>query len=155
MPKARRSPSPTSAADSSASIPATTASAPAVTMGGIPAVVLFYRFLDNLIALAIIIFAINNKVEWIRKYFLESKAWNFLGKISYGLYIYHLTFSVAFLALIQYLGSRISIIHTIMDNDLIFWTAKFGALVFVSWLSFRFIEQPILRLKRKFEYSNE
>ncbi len=49
----------------------------------------FRRSIDSIIAIGIIHWAINNKSIFIKKYFLENKLLNTIGKISYGLYLLH------------------------------------------------------------------
>jgi peptidoglycan/LPS O-acetylase OafA/YrhL len=123
-------------------------------ISGQPLMVLFNRFVDNIIALAMIMFALNNKTEWVKKYILENRVLNFLGKISYGIYLYHYTFGFAYFHFIDYLSPRLPIsIGKIISNDYVFYFTKTGCLILVCWLSFKFIEQPIIKLKRKFEYT--
>ena len=64
--------------------------------GGAKVCVMYYHLLDNTIAIALILFAINNKTEWVRRYVMENPVLNFIGKISYGIYIYHFTFGYSF-----------------------------------------------------------
>jgi len=64
--------------------------------GGHPAVLVYTRALDDVLAIALIMFAINNKTEWVRKYILENPVLNFIGKISYGIYLYHFTLGQAY-----------------------------------------------------------
>ena len=122
-------------------------------ISGQPIGVMYLRELDNLLALAMIIFALNNQSEWMRKYVLENRAFNFIGKISYGIYVYHFTFGTAFLNLTDYLALKLPGLRGPLNNEWLFYGTKFAALIFVCWLSYRFIEQPIMRLKSRFEYS--
>ena len=119
---------------------------------GTPIGVLCIRLLDNIIALAMIIFAINSKTIWVKQMILENKVLNFIGKISYGIYVYHFTFRIAFTSLNNYFMVKLPAIRSILNNDYVFYFTKLGALILVSWLSYKFIEQPIMRLKKKFEY---
>ncbi|WP_257021674.1 acyltransferase [Leifsonia sp. AK011] len=68
--------------------------------------------------------------------FLESRILRWFGQISYGLYLWHIVF----------LNLRID------GEPLRGWQrgAALGAAILVAWLSFRYFERPILRLKSRF-----
>jgi len=121
-------------------------------MSGMPVAVIFIRFVDNIISLALIMFAINNTNEFARKYLLENRVLNFIGKISYGIYIYHFSFGYGYLRLMNGISQKLPALSKILLNDYFFYFTKFGCLILVSWLSYKLIEQPIMRLKHKFEY---
>jgi peptidoglycan/LPS O-acetylase OafA/YrhL len=120
---------------------------------GLPIFVMYSRTLDSIIGIAMIMFVLKNQNEWIRKYILENRVFNFIGKISYGIYLYHFTFSSFFDGLMNSLAARVPALASIVLNPAIEYCLKLGSLFFVCWLSFRFIEQPIIRLKKKFEYT--
>lgn len=63
----------------------------------------------------------------------------FLGKISYGLYVYH----IAVRTFLQH--SYPGFIHTNMGLFLFLCVS-----IIIAWISFRYIEQPFLSLKQKF-----
>ena len=69
-----------------------------------------------------------------------------MGRISYGFYIYHILLQPLF----DNLGARYT--HQTTGNDYHIVRALFAFLItcIVSWLSFTFFEQPILSLKRYF-----
>lgn len=78
------------------------------------------------------------KTGWLRSF----------GKYSYGLYVYHIPLFYAINHLIKKLfGSRLpfSTRHALIELALLI-----GITYGVAWLSFRFIESPLLRLKRYF-----
>jgi peptidoglycan/LPS O-acetylase OafA/YrhL len=63
----------------------------------------------------------------------------FLGRISYGMYLWHLVVCFA-------LAEKVSFSH-----QSIYWVSGYGLTVIVAVLSSRFIEAPALRLKQRFE----
>jgi len=88
-----------------------------------------FRSVNGVIALQVIIAIINNKSEWIRKYVLENKVLTYIGKISYGIYLYHFLLN-------PFQG-----------------TTRVVLLFIICPLSYHFIEQPLLNLKKYFKYS--
>jgi len=122
---------------------------------GLPVCVMFSSILNELIGLALIMFMLNNKYVWINKYIMENRVLNYLGKISYGLYLYHYAWGVYY---DFYLKPQL-MIHTNLPGFVtgfyFSYLIKSAGLLLISTLSYKYIEQPILRLKRKFEYAPE
>ncbi len=86
-----------------------------------------------------------NGVKGISKPFFESKFVIYLGKISYGIYLYHLFVPDFCQWLAMQAGFEIS-------KDLVWlplWSAVCLAICSASWL---WIEQPVNKLKNRFEY---
>jgi peptidoglycan/LPS O-acetylase OafA/YrhL len=75
-------------------------------------------------------------------------AWlRWVGSISYGVYIFHVLLSGYYRRLADFLlphGSRNSVL--LLDTAIVL----FGSIL-MAWLSFRFFETPILRLKSRFQ----
>lgn len=69
---------------------------------------------------------------------LENKIMNYIGKISYGIYVYHMI-------LIYFLSNILSEyqIHKIVIFPLIIIST-----IVISWLSYQFFEQPFLKIKK-------
>jgi peptidoglycan/LPS O-acetylase OafA/YrhL len=74
---------------------------------------------------------------------LEWSPMRYLGKISYGLYIYHLPI-IWFALDIQELGLKESIVKPTATI-----IAFFGTLLIAS-ITYRFMEKPLLKLKDRF-----
>lgn len=77
----------------------------------------------------------------------KSKAFTWLGKISYGLYCYHMIAMVSVFALI----SKFNLIKTMTLS--MFLTTSFSVLfltILIAGVSYRFIERPLLKLKERF-----
>ncbi len=120
---------------------------------GNPLCVTYKSVLDSVIAVALIMFTLKNKSEWIRKYIMENKVFNFVGRISYGLYLYHFTFGYAADRWVADYMIKHPDTSPFINNDYFVFCAKLVILVSCSWLSFIIIEKPILTLKKKFEYT--
>ena len=80
------------------------------------------------------------------------KPFRILGKYSYGFYIYHLLFRVAWIKFLTFAGARL---HSIALAGILELGAAFLATFLVSKLSYVLIEVKFLSLKRRFEYDSE
>lgn len=72
---------------------------------------------------------------------LEFKWLSYLGKISYGLYMYHAIAVVIAIKLVQ---------HFSVQSDAIIYTVTFAITITISAFSYRFFESPLLKIKEKF-----
>ena len=102
---------------------------------GLPCVTIFFV---ALIAIAIRPGVLGSLVSagWLR----------WLGGISYGLYVFHVLLGRIF----EVIGRHLAGTHGAMvQNTLVLVVAAVGS-VACAWLSFRFVETPFLRLKRRF-----
>ena len=80
---------------------------------------------------------------------LEQPVINYLGKISYGIYIYHTALIVLCVNVMHtYVGRNLS---ALAFNGLLYASSVLST-VLVAALSYRYIESPLLRLKKRFEH---
>lgn len=77
---------------------------------------------------------------------LENKVLNFLGKISYGLYVYHF---IAVIVILKLLNKYIQFNNAAIQN-IVIYVFVFVLSIVISSLSYRFIEKPLLRMKSRF-----
>jgi peptidoglycan/LPS O-acetylase OafA/YrhL len=106
------------------------------------------RVLVSIITLNIIRICIENNNKNILFIFLSSKIMNFIGMISYGIYLYHNPFASYWRRFFRIfkIDSPFSNI-TINYYELFF---QFILLLLISYLSWILVERPILKLKEKF-----
>ncbi|MEI8376493.1 MAG: acyltransferase [Planctomycetota bacterium] len=105
--------------------------------GGVTFHPLHYEFYAVLFALLILNFAANDRIGWS----LEFEPFHYLGKISYGLYMFHpIAISVA-LRLLSRLG---------WTHDIAIYPACTLATIGLAAVSYRFFESPFLRMKDRF-----
>lgn len=71
---------------------------------------------------------------------LENPVFNYLGKISYGMYMYH-TVAVV-------IGVKIS--HSFNNSNFVSYPISYALTILVSTLSYEYFEKPFLTLKDKF-----
>jgi peptidoglycan/LPS O-acetylase OafA/YrhL len=107
---------------------------------------LFDEYLFAIACFFLILQASQNKFRHAGKYILEHDVVTFTGKISYGLYLYHL-FVIGFFW--NYL-SPVFQLHT--DNKHTAWLLYFIIAYILAIASYFIIEQPLNRLKRYFKY---
>jgi peptidoglycan/LPS O-acetylase OafA/YrhL len=101
------------------------------------------NFLDkeiNAIFYFIIILNISSNEKSLLN--LENKFFNFIGKISYGIYVYHMII----IYLLSYCLSKL-----LIEVDFFTMLALVVFLtIAVAWLSFKFFETPFLKIKNKY-----
>ncbi len=78
----------------------------------------------------------------------------FLGKMSYGIYLFHFLIPYFMAAPYTWEYEHLKIPAVIKDHPAFWLGQNFIILIAVSWLSYRFVETPILKMKRHF-YSRE
>ena len=111
-----------------------------------------FRMIDGVISLQFIIWVINNRSEWVRKNILENRALNYIGKISYGIYLYHYILQPVYDGFIGRLMQRHPNLPSTISNYYFAYCVKLCLLLLICSASYAFIEQPILNVKNKFLY---
>lgn len=79
---------------------------------------------------------------------LEQPIVSYLGKISYGLYIYHIAISVLIVNMLGKYQADLSV----LQYNLILYPLTIGLTIAVASASFHFLEQKILSFKTKFSH---
>jgi len=96
----------------------------------------------SVVALVIIIGQVNTKNRIIN---LEKNVFDFLGKISYGIYVIHpllIFFAAKFLGKLQ--------LPTSVKYPLVYLFIT-GATILLAWISYEFYEKKFLSIKKRFE----
>ncbi len=96
----------------------------------------------SILFLVIILNVISSQTKWIK-----NKLFDFLGKISYGIYMYHLMIIPCVLIIIQKFVTPNS--NYFLFNVLLY-TFTIITTLLVSWLSYNFFESRFINLKDKF-----
>ncbi len=105
----------------------------------------FGRFLISLLTFYLIANAVLGLNKNFKQYF-ENEYVVFLGKISYGMYLYHLFVQ----RVIDYLLAHNQLLA--IKNQYLLFVIYFSTTVIVSTLSWHIIEAPMNNLKSKFKY---
>jgi peptidoglycan/LPS O-acetylase OafA/YrhL len=113
------------------------------------------RFVNSVIAVNAIIYASREKYNRVSGYIFNNKLLVNIGKISYGVYLYHFILPVYYNAFINYLRPKIGLsdhMLKILTMPPSAYLIRLGFLFILSILSYRYIELVFLRLKRNFSY---
>ncbi len=102
-------------------------------------------FFFSILAVFIIIKASNNEFRGIIKLVLENKFIVYSGKISYGLYVFHLFIPELFLYIAPKIGLSIT-------NKYTFFVTALLLTFIVAHISWKYIESPINKLKNRVPY---
>lgn len=105
---------------------------------------LFDDFIFCLLSFVVIARAVGNGFSFIGKFMLENKYFSHLGKISYGLYLYHLFAPTVFF---DYISPEIQLI---VNKKKTVWFVYFIVTWLAAEISYKFIEEPINYLKKYF-----
>jgi peptidoglycan/LPS O-acetylase OafA/YrhL len=114
------------------------------------------RTINSVISLCVIIYIVryNESKSFLFKYLLNNKSLIYLGKISYGIYLYHLII----LSLINSKFFKLNINSLFPDlfykkyETYIFLVENIFCLLLISWISYLLIEIRFLNLKKYFIY---
>jgi len=120
---------------------------------GHPIAVVYSHLLDSLISIKLIIFVLKNKNVPVQKYILENKVLNYIGKISYGLYLYHFVMKNLLDDSLKYIVGKIPAFTFLYTNPYALFFTDVLIIIGIASLSYYAIEEPILRLKKKVGYS--
>lgn len=103
---------------------------------------------EHLIISLFFAFIIYDQIELKHSFYKigKVKLFNYLGKISYGLYLYHL---IVIFIMTKLFNNFVEISNLIVYT-IIFFVISISLTILVSSISYRFIEKPFLKLKQIF-----
>lgn len=125
-----------------------------LTLSGINT--LFFRVTYSIIAANIIIYVLKPRHNRLMRFILNNRVTTGMGKISYGMYLYHALVPFFYYRMLHVLEGRLHLNKHIIEFLYYPYLAEFLEfiiLILISIASYKLIEMPFLRLKRHFEYS--
>lgn len=119
-----------------------------------PQLVLPFRTLTSLMALWLITYLVyKGQTDQVKLAgVFNNKALLAMGKVSYGLYLYHIPSPYLAWAITSFLASYYP---PLTDFYVFFAALNVGLLWFLAWFSWRFVEKPFLQLKKHFVYKKD
>ncbi|HET7897945.1 MAG TPA: acyltransferase, partial [Flavisolibacter sp.] len=114
------------------------------------------RILTSLCTCAVILSILlgKGKDAVLSRYILNNPVLIFIGKISYGIYLYHLAVYIFFAKPLNWINERL--FAQFFTDFFYLQIAEYSCILLgVSYASWRLIEQPILRLKKNYTYRNQ
>lgn len=88
------------------------------------------------------VFIVNMAANPRRLFSLETPVLDYLGKISYGLYMYHALAIVMSIQLLRHVVGGVT--------NWLLYPLSFGVTILLAGLSYRFLEEPFIRFKARF-----
>jgi peptidoglycan/LPS O-acetylase OafA/YrhL len=104
---------------------------------------------DSLLAIGVIHYVMGLRSGLMFDLFADNKWLHSLGKISYGVYLYHLPIKYLFN---QHLMNRADLAG-IPDNPYLWFIIYFAVVVAISYWSYELFERRFLKLKRHFSFT--
>lgn len=104
-----------------------------------------FHVVESFLFLVIIINVASNPNSLVQ---LRWSWMDFLGRISYGIYMYHMMIITLVIFLVK--GRIIGFERLTTVQNILVYTLSAGLTIFVAYLSYRFFEMPWMKLKERF-----
>lgn len=116
----------------------------------------FVKGVESILAVKLISLVVNASPSAFRRHFLENRALMFIGKVSYGIYLYHYIYNtLVYYQLNSYLEKISAGYPTIngwvQDSHYYYWL-HVVLTILLATASYYIIERPFLALKKYFAY---
>ncbi len=103
----------------------------------------FRHIVNSLLFICLILNLAGNPSTWLR---LENPFFRFMGRISYGMYMFHpLCFYLLFYGFKNFLYSQ-----SMIRADLLIYPGVFVLTTAMAWISYELIEKRFLKMKKKY-----
>lgn len=112
----------------------------------------FILLINSTISIGLIHLTINNTSKLWDKYFFKNNFINKIGRISYGIYLYHYAMDFLWNILVSLFFNKDSEISVFLLEWTNAYYFKLILLYFISLWSYKYIEKPIMTLKKHFNY---
>ena len=99
------------------------------------------------ICFALIIYSLSTSPKPLN--LIENKFFNFLGSISYGLYVYHWVIILSLIYLLKIFIPNYT--EEVVLFNLLLYILSIGFTILVANFSYKYLEKPLLKFKKKFE----
>lgn len=115
----------------------------------------FIRTVNAIIAINLIIYVIRERYNVLTRAILNNNALAYMGKMSYGIYLYHYVapgfYQSGLLWLSKECGWSQYLFHK-LSYPPIGYLLQLAVVLFISWVSYNFFEKQITNFKSRFSY---
>lgn len=118
----------------------------------------FIRVANSIISINLLIYITNERYNAITEFILNNRFFNYVGKISYGLYLYHAILPHYYYQFINYLNQSMNFSDytiKILTYPPPSYIIQLALLFIISHISYTYIEVKILKFKRHFVYARQ
>ncbi len=116
----------------------------------------WYRIVDSVISIWLIHYTIVARPGWAKNNILENGILVKIGRVSYGVYLYHYDFPWVFSKVMNAIwGEGSTVVVFLKQQFYLSFFIQLALLLILCIVSFECIEKPILKLKRLFEYHKD
>lgn len=115
------------------------------------------KTVNGIIAIWLITLVINNKSKLADKYLFSNRVLTYIGRISYGIYLYHFVYIGYFFSIVNRFFYNITLPYPALnkivhDHHTDYWI-ELGIMIGIASISYHLIEKPLLNLKKRFSYA--
>lgn len=104
-----------------------------------------HTFVEGIVA-AVLMMNISTNPKFPVK--LENRLFNYLGNISYGIYLFH---NICIITILQILLNFTEITQNVLLFNVLLYAGSISATLIISGLSYKYVENYFLKLKSKYE----
>ncbi|TDG35296.1 acyltransferase [Pedobacter changchengzhani] len=115
------------------------------------------RLINSIIAVNLILYVTKEKYNTVTKFIFENRLLITIGKISYGIYLYHFITPRYYLEFIDYINHYSNFSPRtlrILTYPPPAYLIQLAIVFFVSYISFKYLESSFTKLKRYFSYTD-
>lgn len=115
----------------------------------------FMRAVNSVIAINVIIYVVKEKYNRVTAYILNNRLLISIGKISYGIYLYHYIVPGIYYRLIDHLNQSAHFgpyIYKVLKNPPSSYLIHLAIVLLIAYVSYYFFELKIIKLKTRFAY---
>jgi peptidoglycan/LPS O-acetylase OafA/YrhL len=113
-----------------------------------PSMFFLTRLIDALVSMGIIHYLMAVKNGPLRTYLIDNPFINLIGRMSYGMYLFHIPIRYYYWKLLQPYEQDLQF----RGSHYLTFIPYFAIVLAVSYLSFHYFERKLLRLKQKFSF---
>ncbi|WP_295799453.1 acyltransferase [Mucilaginibacter sp.] len=120
--------------------------------------IVLIRVVNSIVSINLIIYVCRENYNIVTRFIFNNKVLVNIGKISYGIYLYHYILPKYYNQFVNYLATKVTLSDKLIKM-LTFppsgYLIDFVLVLLTAVISYKFIELPFLRLKKNFAYLSD